>query len=225
MRFEALYSLISVHIPKTAGTSFAGVLRECFGEKLIVDNSDRPLSHPAGARKVIALKGMLSNIARSDLPECVHGHFLPVKFLAARRARFCTWFRDPVQRVISRYYHYVWHADVEKQHYRWGLRPGLSIEEFIRIPQYHNTYAKYLWAFPFSKFDFVGVVENGDCELKRFRDCFGFSDVSLNPIRVNVNPAQIAGAGYEIEPSLERLIRQFNARDVALYNRALDAQR
>ena len=214
------WSLVSVHVPKTAGTSFAAALRQLYGERLRADNGDRPLAHSRGQRRWAALRHACS-MAGAVLPDaCVHGHFMPAKYALVRRARFCIWLRDPVQRVVSRYHHYCRHGQLEPQHLRWGLVPGLSLEQFVRLPQYRNTYAEYLWAFPLRRFDFVGVVERYEQDMLRFADCFGFAPAQMRLERSNGNPER-AGAGYQLEPAQERLIRQCNALDVGIYERAL----
>ena len=42
--------IISVHIPKTAGSSFLAGLQSVFGERLLLDYSDRPLDGTPSAR-------------------------------------------------------------------------------------------------------------------------------------------------------------------------------
>lgn len=215
------WALISVHVPKTAGTSFAEVLRRIYGDSLRVDNADRPLAHARGERRLAALRHACATASRA-LPEaCVHGHFMPLKYAFARRTRFCIWLRDPVQRVVSRYHHYRRHGENEPHHLRWGLVPGLSLEEFVRLPQYRNTYAEYLWAFPLRRFDFVGSVERYEQDMERFVDCFGFARELAAEVRTNCNPERDAGREYRLEPAQERLIRQCNARDLALYEKML----
>lgn len=214
-------TLVSVHIPKTAGTSFAEALQRLYGDGLRIDNADRPLAHSRGERRLAALRHACATAGRA-LPEgCVHGHFLPLKYALARRVRFCVWLRDPVQRVVSRYHHYRRHGEDEPHHLRWGLVPGLSLEQFVRLPQYRNTYAEYLWGFPLRRFDFVGVVERHDREIARFARLFGFAPERATGPWANRNPERDQALGYALEPSLEQLIRCLNRRDIALYEAAL----
>lgn len=214
-------SLASVHLPKTAGTSFLAALRRLHGTALLLDNRDRPLAHGRWARRTHALRMALA-CAGKDLPAaCVHGHFLPIKYGLARGTRFCTWLRDPVQRVVSRYHHYVRNGEGEAHHARWGLVPGLSLEAFVRLPQYQDTYAEYFWMFRLDRFDFIGIVENYESDALRFCDRFGFPrDAMTDEIR-NRNPSR-QGDAYQVEPRIERLIRACNPRDLAIYERALE---
>ena len=214
------HTLVVVHLPKTAGTSLRTLLEAAFGAGLRADYGDHPLQHSRFARRRRALAAALRHAGRPLGVPCVYGHFLACKYALATRTRYAVWLRDPVQRVISRYHHYRRaSAAGELTHRRWGLVPGLSLEAFARLPQYRNTYAEYLWLFPFRRFEFVGLVEQQDRDLARFAAQFDLALPAL-PVRVNVNPEK-AGDAYEIDPATERLIRAMNARDVRLYERVL----
>jgi len=216
---RAASTLAAVHLPKTAGTSFLVALRQAFGEDLLLDYADRPLAHSRWRRRIDATRHAIVNAGGTVRARCVYGHFMPLKYSTVKGIRFSAWLRDPVQRVVSRYHHYVRHASGEPQHARWGLVPGLSLEQFARLPQYQNTYAEYFWMLPLSRFDFIGITEEYDGELARFARCFGISADLQAPSR-NRNPDRQEHAAYAIDPRLDRLIRDLNARDVAIYEYA-----
>lgn len=218
MSDAAPWTLVSVHIPKTAGTSLAELLRGHFGAGLLADYDDRPLSHGRWQRRTMALRHALAHAGQRASAHCIHGHFLPLKYATMRGMRYATWLRDPVQRVCSRYHHYRRHAAAEHQHARWGLVPGLSLEDFVRLPQYQDSCAEYLWAFPLRRFEFVGIVEDHATELHRFAQAFGLSMPAA--VGLNRNPDK-DGSRYDVAPATERLIRRLNPRDVALYEAAL----
>lgn len=212
--------LVAVHMPKTGGTTFRDALRRAYGDALRLDYDDRPLANGRLARRATALRNAAANAGREAQPGCIYGHYLPLKYATLRQANFCVWLRDPVQRAVSRYHHYQRRVEQETRHARWGLVPGLSLEAFIRLPHYQNTYAEYFWMFPLERFDFIGIVEEYDTELHRFAACFGIDSSVLAGESHNRNPDK-AEVYYAVEPSVERLIRACNARDVALYERAL----
>lgn len=211
--------LVVVHMPKTAGTSLRALLSDAFGDGLHEDYADTPLQRGRVERRVRALRDALRHAGRPLEAPCVYGHFLPLKYALARGARFVTWLRDPVQRVVSRYHHYQRAVEAgEALHVRWGLVPGLSLEAFAALPQYRDTYAEYLWGFPLRRFEFIGRVECFDADLERLCDRFGLARPQV-PVRVNANPLR-SGDGYAVPPATEALIRRLNPRDVAIYARA-----
>ena len=90
--------------PQTGGVSFRkSVLEPIFGNRLLSDYGDAPLSHDTADRIARAQSFEPS----PELPErydCVHGHFLALKYVSERvPCEFAVWFRDPAQRVVSRY--------------------------------------------------------------------------------------------------------------------------
>lgn len=211
--------LAAVHVPKTAGTTFREALQRVFGDDLRLDYDDRPLAHSRWDRRTTALRHAITSAGKQGVARCVYGHYLPVKYATTRQVRFCVWLRDPVQRVVSRYQHYLRRVQHEAHHARWGLVPGLSLEQFARLPHYQNTYAEYFWLFPLRRFDFIGIVEDYDAELDRFAMRFGIEARLLAGVDHNRNPDK-THASYQVDASDERMIRACNARDVELYARA-----
>jgi hypothetical protein len=100
--------LISLHRPKTVGTSFSESLMDCFGDRLLRDYDDAPLNTRPLTRKAAALLGAVRTAVTPPVRvERIHCHFLPIKYrrLTLRRpARFVTWMRGPVERVASHYH-------------------------------------------------------------------------------------------------------------------------
>lgn len=206
--------LISVHIPKTAGTAFGALLQTRFGARLLRDYEDRPLSHPPLCRIACSL-GQLP-LARRRLRgyDAVHGHFLALKYLAAR-GDVVTWLRDPVQRVVSRYEHY--RRDVAEGRPLQavpGLVPGLTLEDFIEIPRFHNTYAKYFRGYPLQRVRCIGFSEDMAEGLGRMQRVLGL-DLGT-AMRVNANPFK-DDAHYDVPNTVGRRVVALNGDDYRLW--------
>jgi hypothetical protein len=119
-----------LHIPKTAGTSFLGALRNAHGDAQVLRLEGEIHDMCAG----------LDRMAQGGHPDisCVAGH-LPMHLVtkaaggdAARSFRVFTLLRHPVARVFSlfRFLHRAGEAELA----RMGLAPGFSFEEFIAAP-------------------------------------------------------------------------------------------
>lgn len=218
--------LVSLHLPKTAGTSFGETLRQHFGSSLYEDYGTRPLNEPRWRREFQALCA-----GTSSVPPCVraiHGHFLPVKYwlsLRRRDAQFVTWMRDPVERVVSHYYFWLRNpqgATPAQTLRRRVLLENWSLERFCLGPELHNLYSQFLWGFPLRRFDFIGITERYASDLAIFANRFLGSEARVVNARANPNRGE---AGYEIAPVLRERIARHHARDMAIYRWACDRMR
>ncbi len=209
-------TLIAVHVPKTAGTSFRLALQAGFGDTLRLDYADRPLTQSPWARRRAALHHGVVCAGRTLPAGCVYGHFLPLKYRWVRHTEFAIWLRHPVERVISRYRHYLRDmAAGDASHASQGLRPGLSLEDFVRLPHYQNTVAEYLWGFGLSRFAFVGLAEHYAEDVQRFSHRY-LQGQALPVAHENASDAESVG----VTEAMHALITECNARDVALYESA-----
>lgn len=217
--------LVSLHLPKTAGTGFGALLREVYGPALCEDYTAPPMQIPRGRREAAALwRGVW---LRANWPagiRAVHGHVLACQYrlaLLGRPAHFITWLREPVERVVS-HYHYWRHdyaGDDPAQPLRNRmLREDWSLERFCLGPEMRDLYRQYLWGFAPRRFAFIGLTEHYAEDLARFaRDWLGRPPPSVG--RVNAGPSR-----PPLDPALRDAIERHHARDVALYRWAV-AQR
>jgi hypothetical protein len=97
---RAAIELVSIHIPKSAGTSFFKSLKLAYG-KDGVTRVDIPIPHDAAAET-------LNRKPPAELPASTrvgHGHFrlrdLPAGYGSRPDTPVITWLRDPVDRVLS----------------------------------------------------------------------------------------------------------------------------
>ncbi len=219
--------LISVHMPKTAGTSFTESLRGLFGDGLQLAYEDRPLHRSASQRNRQATFRAFRNAAlglENPGADCVHGHFLPLAYRWARTdkpLRFVTWLRDPVERLVSHYEHWRREeppVDSDSLHQQM-LTEDWSLEDFAFRPELQNVYSTFLWGFPRERFDFIGITEHYDDELAYLgREILG---APLETARERQNPDRTGGS-YNIEPGLRQRIEAFHDRDMKLNHYALN---
>src|SRR5437773_5755585 len=127
--------LISLHMPKTAGQSFAAALKAHFGDTLVEDYGGFPMNTPEAVRNATALEESVA-LAENEFPgvECIHGHFLPLKYsgLARRQATFITWMRHPVERVVSNYHYWkrTYQPETSPSLHRKVVEEDWSLERF-----------------------------------------------------------------------------------------------
>ncbi len=216
--------LVSLHLPKTAGTSFSDTLRAAHGAGYRDDYADLPMQHGVWTRRRHALRAGLA--LRGRLPEasCIHGHFLALKYrlaLGARPALWITWMREPVQRLASHYA--FWLRDYDGRDPGQPLRNRMlserwSFERFALGPEMRNVYRQYLWGMDPERFDFIGITEHYDEDLGWLAPRIGGEAVASTAL---VN-AERGGEDYPIDPGLRARIERHHADDLGLYRWALE---
>ena len=94
--------VISLHIPKTAGTSFRNILKSIYSEKDVV-------RFDINERNEVRLNENLYTGKSLPSAKVIHGHFvcetLYDNFQIPDNVLLITWLRDPVARVISNYFY------------------------------------------------------------------------------------------------------------------------
>jgi hypothetical protein len=100
--------------------------------------------------------------------------------------------------------------------------PGLTLAQFLAIPNYRDTMAEYLWGFPLERFDFIGSVEHFDADLERFSRVW-LQGAAVTPRRANVG--RDARQSAEVDSDMASAIRAANARDVLLHDAAMALRR
>ncbi|HEY0199144.1 MAG TPA: hypothetical protein VGC19_11510 [Rhodanobacter sp.] len=220
-------AIISVHLPKTAGTSFGVSLAAHFGDRFRGDNGDQAIAKPLTERWQQATSAGLL-LAAQGLGDvaCVHGHFLPAKYLPLGQRcelTFVTWMRDPVARMVS-HYHY-WQRSYDERiaapHHRRVIEEGWSLQRFCLSQEFRNIYTQYLWMFPLEKFSFIGISEY-------FREDFEeFSKQYLATVlpHQHHNATPRSDAYIDLDAAFLDTVRDFHAADMELYAKALRLRR
>ena len=214
--------LISLHLPKTAGTSFFYSLEEHFGNKLARDYADLPINTPTLKRNTHALKMCVKNgIQLGHKHDCIHGHFLPMKYLFCRNAKFVTWMRNPIERLASHYHYWQRNYDPKTSAnlHKIVIEEQWSLEKFCLCPELENLYSKFLWGFPLKKFNFIGITEYYETELTYFSK--HFLNAEISHIEKNKNPDRVS-KNYIEDPSLLKKIRETHDNDFSIYQYALN---
>lgn len=231
---------ISVHIPKTAGTSFAKSLTEAVApEDLYFDyQHDRDftkLTASGVAAAQVHQAWLTQNPARlawryrrdlQALPRTVrfvHGHFPAAKYHplvtwpgAQKKTFFITWVRDPFARAISNYYY--WRSfeveTIQDPLVRTFLQERWSLETYLFHPALRNYQVMFLSGIPWSRIDFFGITEDFPQGLARLGAETG---ISFTTYRENKGPQP---QGVERHLDLKQRFLCYHDRDAALYNYA-----
>jgi hypothetical protein len=195
--------LLSIHIPKTAGVSFRRILAQLYQEDFLLKYW-----------QMTDARGQVVSTVPLNV-RCIHGHFSPESMLQAYpQAKLITWVRDPVERVISSYYHRLRDPDWQHPVTRELHEKKLSLVEFAALDLMRTEMSRYLGTRQPKDFAFIGRTECFETSLARFLQMYNFNQVPVP--RENCNP-QRTSAYYPVAASVRGKIAALNERDVAVY--------
>lgn len=214
--------ILSVHIPKTGGTSFRTVLKNVYGSGYLEDYEWLE-QRPEWMKTRFA--GMSGEDIRNALSgiRCIHGHYAPQKYTLLREVpgvdvRFVTWLRDPVERAVSMY-HYMRTLNTPRaQQEPWEREAkALDILTYFRTTPFGwDAQSRLLGDLSIDQFSFVGITERYQESMAMFLRSFVSPDKTVEIPHELKNPGR-AGRWYEIDDELRDLLVRQNQVDYALY--------
>ena len=221
-------TVLFLHIPKAAGTSYLNALAEALGGRALVPDIPGEVTSEEFQQQVDP-----ESLRQYAL---VAGH---VDYGLCRRAPFLrpvTVLRDPIDRIVS-WYHYVLRSqDAGLAPWRHFIETrAMSIEDFLLHPQLRwlqgqaqtLQIAGYLWSgepFPpvddiigeaeanLAQFAHVGLYERLGDSLRLARAELGLAAVPALPDR-NVSPPRPA----ELDPEVRAAVAELIGMDAAFY--------
>ncbi|MEM7257484.1 MAG: sulfotransferase family 2 domain-containing protein [Pseudomonadota bacterium] len=205
------YPIIYIHIPKTAGTSFRISAAAYYGEDKVL--YDYGADSDATSDALLNSEDLQHNIDKvreaGMRARMLGGHFsLPKYRDLFPESPVISFFRDPVDRVISEYVHFTNHH---------GYTGTLS--DFYRSPRFQNRQHKSLGGAKPTDLDFYGLTERYPQSLEMFNAKYN-TTLSL----VTLNKGNYGNNNNRIEPTEQQRaeIRHLNQADVTLYQIAVD---
>ena len=204
------YPIIYLHIPKTAGTSFRVSAEHYFGG----DNTLNDYGPGSDSTSEDILSAMYDQADIQALRErglkakFFGGHFsLPKYREVFPQSPVVTFFRDPVDRVVSEFIHFTNHYDYKG-----------TLEAFYNSARFQNRQHRSLGGARPTDLDFFGLTEQYDLSLSMFNQRYG-----TRLERAELNKGNY-GTSTRLQPTTAQIdeIKHLNQADVALYQCALE---
>lgn len=209
--------LLSIHIPKTAGTSFYKTLISEYSEKGItridMNKKDRININKIHQDHAYISKGT----------KVIHGHYTFPQIQSAltisKNIPVITWLRDPVERVISNYYYLSKILKMELDESRKDLnvlnRMQKTLLEYASVETCRNRMTRFLGGIALEDLKFIGFVENYSEDLKELSKIMNWK--KYEEVKVNTTGSKNK---REVSSEVRAEIASMNQLDIELYNRA-----
>ena len=201
-----MVEIISVHIPKTAGSTFRRVIGQTYKPEEIVDYA------PNNDRDNNELNTIVQN---SSNIKVIHGHFYGKLFdTLFPKARKIAWVRHPVMRLISHYYYLKSLPEATDLNIE-----AMSLVDFAEHNR--NLISKYISNL--DSFLFVGIQEFFEEDLKELKSILGWGKTHINNENQN-KFTEYHKYCHDILSDLKVIekITSLNLEDLNLYEHLLD---
>ncbi|MGQ7794586.1 sulfotransferase family 2 domain-containing protein [Faunimonas sp. B44] len=212
---------VSIHIPKTAGTSLGNIFDYCSGRRVFWDYS------PSYDNALV-----ISPLIASGLPficeyfKFIHGHFYYRKYAdTISSAKFISCVRHPVKRIVSQYYH----VGLEKANGDWRtplIASGkMDAVEFASAdPNTLNAMSVHLAGREIEEYDFIFVTEKLHHSVEAFSTMFNYRLAMRVPTVNTTEGRRVVRDDVNIVPVTaehERKLFSLSVQDVDVYQRAV----
>lgn len=198
--------LISVHVPKNAGSSFRRVLETAYPEE-------------GALQTIYAKEDGVETIWDGGVPRidprarAIHGHFpaTPALRSAFPNAKMIAWVREPVARTISYYYFWKRTAPHGNPAHDLFLQLDLSLVEFARHPEMRREMLHYFERVELSDFFFIGLMERFDTDVRELAQLLGWPEPDIPKENISRERPRVSDDElHEIEHALGEAIELYN---------------
>jgi hypothetical protein len=206
-----MIEVISVHIPKTAGTAFRHVLLDVYGMESVLEDYPPDRIHQL-------------NQPISDKIQVIHGHFAPNKYKQYfSQAKKIVWLRHPIFRLISEYFFAKTIQDRANAIHFQLLEQNLGIVEFAAIPAMRNFLSRKIEGMKLAEFDFVGIQEFYPSDLAELQKLLSWKDFQATTKNSNRYPEYYKCLQEVLsDRTMINSLAQLNQQDMELYTEALE---
>jgi hypothetical protein len=206
--------LISVHVPKTAGTAFTRILLRVYGPEQVF------LDYPYD-------KDYQRWFMKNGNPKIkvIHGHFQANKYNRHfPEAKKIVWLRNPINLLISCYFF--------NQSFRRGRfyhlfqEKSTSFEDFIEMPENQNIMCFYLQDQKIKDFYFVGIQDFFEEDFQKLKRILDWPDVKISKENNNLY-SDYKSLKKEVlgDSKLIEKVTNLNQKDLELYQEALSLRK
>ena len=205
--------IISLHIAKTGGKTFVNLMKDLYGNEKVI--RFRKVKY-----EVLNNDYSIELKNEASIFNVLHGHFLynEVKDIHLNsNAKVITWLRDPVERVISRYFYLQKRIEQDPNHIQ-KEKKDMGLLNYAALPSQRNVMSQYVNGIAIENLFFIGILEYFDQSIEEFKQLFNFTNKVEIPWD---NNNQEYKSKYAVSQEERNEILNLNKKDLELYNMVL----
>ena len=196
--------IMSLHIPKTGGTSFYKCLQKVYGKGLI---SYYPKLNDQGSETVNPFFGK----------KCVHGHLILDCYQQINMdVSLITWVRDPIERIRSLYQHILTHPDPKNDFHLFISKEKPSFFEFCEMKENINQLFFWIGDRSPDDFKFIGFLETSKASIVKCAAALNWTYIPKFPLLNKTTNGNI----IEVTAKEREFIRSKNKDELAWIQKA-----
>ncbi|MEN8223767.1 MAG: sulfotransferase family 2 domain-containing protein [Bacteroidota bacterium] len=213
-----MIDLVSVHIPKTGGSSLFRVLKQVYSRDFVFRLNTINLFGEAQSEMV----------KPEDIPAhtmAIHGHLKVAQLdavISKNETRIICWLRDPVDRVISNYYHSMLRIRLGKADERKTSTGDYSLIEYAELNENRNKASFQLQGCKLDEIYFIGLYEQLDEDFEMLKDRLLWPDHLIMPHAKDGSDFKSKNdcktKEEDISLEMREHIASLNVQDIAQYN-------
>ncbi len=209
---------VSVHIPKTAGTTLGMVLDRVFRKRVLMDYPDNALEDQPDP-DIAAHAAFVQSYFKG-----IHGHFSVRRHLTSfPAAKLVSTLRHPVDRVISQFMHEL-NDDGTASAYHAAIAAGMSVVDFAEQDGVGNAMTRFLAGVDLRDYDLLLMSDRLNESLHVLNYVLGNLDVPQHfgspPILPRENMATERARTVPFDAAVRQAIFQRVGADIETYRQA-----
>lgn len=208
--------ILSVHLPRTAGTTLLHVLRRALGQEAVATDYSEDPSDPCCPRNLDP-EGYFAKV--SMLPtgfKAIHGHFHIGKYAHTPHAFRMTFLRHPVDTLLS--IHAYWNTLGPGRHplHDYFLKHQLDVFQTARLPLLRHLLTRnYFEGVDMRSFDFIGRHDAFAEDIQRLSAILGLPLVA--DMHLNASRKLGEASGIAADPEVRARLSGILTDDVMFY--------
>lgn len=215
-----MVEIVSIHIPKTAGSSFFRLLKKVYGRDSVLRLNTLYMTDEQVVERNI-------HPDNPDLRNVIHGH-IKISQLSAiiegNKPKIICWLRDPVERVISNYYFSMERVMEGKAREHKNETRDYSLLEYASLDENRNRACMLLDNIDPEDIFFIGFHEQYEDDISILGEKLDwpmFIDIPHQKDGSDFKETNTCKTQYEdITDEMRAEIADLNDLDVTLYEKA-----